>query len=196
MKLIRRFHALKAGSALDYYTAAGSAIRLNQMMAQKKGWVWEIAPELFGLKGPLRQLWSDRQWLPIIVRRDLPIHNQQTLWGPLWIIFQPINILVIYLLFFEKAAELSTDGLLPTLFYQSGLLLWTLFAQRFTGTAFTFIQNKTLFEKVNDSPVNITIYGSAYVAAATLYGMSLRKDFLCQHDTSYQVIISASAVRA
>lgn len=57
-------------------------------------------------------------------------------------------ILVIYLLIFEKAVGLSTDGLPPTLFYLSGIILWTLFSESFTGTAFTFIQNGTLFGKV------------------------------------------------
>lgn len=57
-------------------------------------------------------------------------------------------VLVIYLLIFEKAVGLSTDGLPPTLFYLSGIILWTLFSECFTGTAFTFIQNGALFGKV------------------------------------------------
>jgi hypothetical protein len=47
--------------------------------------------------------------------------------------------------------------------------------------------------------VNIKTYGNVYVAAAFLYGMGLpefRKDFLFKHDPSYQVIISASAIKA
>ena len=66
----------------------------------------------------------------------------------MWILFQPLIILVTYLLIFEKAVGLSTDGLSPTLFYLSGIILWTLFSECFTGTAFTFIQNGTLFGKV------------------------------------------------
>ena len=66
----------------------------------------------------------------------------------MWIIFQPMIILVTYLLIFEKAVGLSTDGLSPTLFYLSGIILWTLFSECFTGTAFTFIQNGMLFGKV------------------------------------------------
>lgn len=57
-------------------------------------------------------------------------------------------ILVIYLVIFEKAVGLSTDGLPPTLFYLSGIILWTLFSECFTGTAFTFIENGMLFGKV------------------------------------------------
>ncbi len=83
-----------------------------------------------------------------IVRRDFLIHHQQTLLGPLWIVFQPVIILIIYILIFEKAVGLSTDGLPPTLFYLAGIILWTLFSECFTGAAFTFIQNGTLFGKV------------------------------------------------
>lgn len=115
---------------------------------QKRDWAWEIKPESFWLEWPLPQLWTYRHLLLRIVRRDFLIHHQQTLLGPLWIVFQPVIILVIYLLIFQKAVGLSTDGLPPTLFYLSGIILWTLFSECFTGTAFTFIQNGTLFGKI------------------------------------------------
>ena len=121
---------------------------MNESAPQKGGWTWEIKPESYWFQWQLPQLWNYRHLLLRIVRRDFLIHHQQTLLGPLWIIFQPMIILVIYLLIFEKAVGLSTDGLPPTLFYLSGIILWTLFSECFTGTAFTFIQNGTLFGKV------------------------------------------------
>ena len=121
---------------------------LKEIASQKNAWAWEIKPESFWFQWQLPQLWNYRHLLLRIVRRDFLIHHQQTLLGPLWIIFQPMIILVIYLLIFEKAVGLSTDGLPPTLFYLSGIILWTLFSECFTGTAFTFIQNGTLFGKV------------------------------------------------
>jgi lipopolysaccharide transport system permease protein len=57
-------------------------------------------------------------------------------------------MLVMYMLIFEKAVGLSTDGLPPALFYLSGIILYNLFAECFSGTSFTFIQNGTLFGKV------------------------------------------------
>jgi lipopolysaccharide transport system permease protein len=89
-----------------------------------------------------------RHLLLRLVRRDFLIHHQQTLLGPLWIVFQPIIVLITYILIFEKAVGLSTDGVPPALFYLSGIILWNLFSECFTGTAFTFIQNGTLFGKV------------------------------------------------
>ena len=121
---------------------------MNPTLPPKRSWTWEIRAESFWLQWQLPQLWSYRHLLLRIVRRDFLIHHQQTLLGPLWIIFQPLLILVIYLLIFQKAVGLSTDGLPPTLFYLSGIILWTLFSECFTGTAFTFIQNGPLFGKV------------------------------------------------
>ena len=121
---------------------------MTDLSEEKKSWTWEIKPESFWFQWQLPQLWSYRHLLLRIVRRDFLIHHQQTLLGPLWIVFQPLIILAMYLVIFEKAVGLSTDGLPPTLFYLSGIILWTLFSECFTGTAFTFIQNGTLFGKV------------------------------------------------
>lgn len=121
---------------------------MNTITPQNHDWNWEIKPESFWFQWQLPQLWSYRHLLFRIVRRDFLIHHQQTLLGPLWIVFQPMIILVIYLVIFEKAVGLSTDGLPPTLFYLSGIILWTLFSECFTGTAFTFIENGMLFGKV------------------------------------------------
>ena len=121
---------------------------MNEVTQPKKDWEWEIRPESFWFRWQLRQLWTYRHLLLRIVRRDFLIHHQQTLLGPWWIVFQPLIILVVYLLIFKKAVGLSTDGLPPILFYLSGIILWTLFSESFTGTAFTFIQQGTLFGKV------------------------------------------------
>jgi SAM-dependent methyltransferase len=58
---------------------------------------------------------------------------------------------------------------------------------------------KLMADTFNGSAVDIKTYGNVYVAAAFLYGMGLpefRRDYLFHHDSSYQVIISAAAVKA
>lgn len=65
----------------------------------------------------------------------------------------------------------------------------------FTDTAI----RKLMTETFNGSSVRINTYGNVYVAAAFLYGMGLpefKKDYLFHHDASYQVIISAVAVKS
>lgn len=109
---------------------------------------WQISPESFWFKANGFGVWQYRHLLMRIVRRDFLVHHQQTLLGPLWIIFQPLVMLAMYVLIFERAVGLSTDGLPASLFYLSGIILWNLFAECFTGTSFTFLQNGTLFSKV------------------------------------------------
>jgi lipopolysaccharide transport system permease protein len=109
---------------------------------------WQIGPDTSWFHWRLKEVWDYRHLLLRLVRRDFLIHHQQTLLGPLWIIFQPMIMLVMYMLIFEKAVGLSTDGLPPALFYLSGIILYNLFAECFSGTAFTFIQNGPLFGKV------------------------------------------------
>ena len=65
----------------------------------------------------------------------------------------------------------------------------------FTDTAI----RKLMTETFNGSKVDVRAYGNVYVAAAFLYGVGLaefRKDLLAHQDNSYQVIISAAAVKA
>jgi glycosyltransferase involved in cell wall biosynthesis/SAM-dependent methyltransferase len=57
---------------------------------------------------------------------------------------------------------------------------------------------RIMAETFNGSSVKVTTYGNVYVAAAFLYGMGLpefQKKFLFHHDASYQVIISAAAIK-
>lgn len=59
--------------------------------------------------------------------------------------------------------------------------------------------NKIMNETFGGAAIDIKTYGNVYVAAAFLYGMGLaefRKEYLFYHDRSYQVIISAAAVKA
>lgn len=65
----------------------------------------------------------------------------------------------------------------------------------FTDTS----MRRLMTETFNGSAIDIKTYGNVYVAAAFLYGMGItefRKDLLVHHDNSYQVIISAAAVKA
>lgn len=121
---------------------------MEDFAPQQKRWTWEIKAETSWFQWHFSQLWNYRHLLLRLVRRDFLIHHQQTLLGPLWIVFQPMIILVTYMLIFDRAVGLSTDGIPPALFYLSGIILWTLFSDCFTGTAFTFIQNGNLFGKV------------------------------------------------
>jgi len=65
----------------------------------------------------------------------------------------------------------------------------------FTNTSIKRLMSETF----RDASVNVRTYGNVYVAAAFLYGMGLPelpRDFLFRHDPSYQLIISATAIKS
>ncbi|QYM80502.1 ABC transporter permease [Horticoccus luteus] len=95
-----------------------------------------------------RELWAYRDLLRQLVWRDFATRYKQTVLGPLWHLVQPLITTLIFTIVFSHVAELSTDGLPPTLFYLCGLLAWNYFAQSFSSTSGTLVANAGLFGKV------------------------------------------------
>lgn len=111
-------------------------------------WDWEIRAKTSWGGIHLGELWSYRHLLVSLVRRDFLLNYQQTVLGPLWILFQPILTLATYVLVFGKLVRVSTDSIPPVLFYFSGIVLWNFFNDAFGGTSNTFRDNAHIFSKV------------------------------------------------
>ena len=109
---------------------------------------WEIKPQTPWLGSSLRELYSYRDLLFRLVRKEFLTSYQQTLLGPLWVLIQPILTVLVSILIFNKVRRVSTDGIPPVLYYLAGITLWNLFADIFSVTSSTFIQNERVFSKV------------------------------------------------
>jgi lipopolysaccharide transport system permease protein len=101
---------------------------------------------VFDLK--LRELWGYRDLIMIFVRRDFVAQYKQTILGPAWHIIQPLLTTIMFTIVFGNIAQLSTDGVPPFLFYMSGTVIWTYFANIITATSTTFTSNAGIFGKV------------------------------------------------
>ncbi len=95
-----------------------------------------------------RELYAYRDLLWLLVWRDVAARYKQTVLGPLWYLIQPILTTVVFMIIFSRVARIPTNGIPSSLFYLSGLLVWTYFAQSFQSTAGTLVQNASLFGKV------------------------------------------------
>ncbi|TGE06320.1 ABC transporter permease [Hymenobacter fodinae] len=119
------------------------------MVTKKNGtWDWEIVPQTTWLGVSLSELWSYRHLIIGLVRRDFLLSYQQTVLGPLWMLFQPVITLITYVLVFGKLVGISTEGIPPTLFYLTGIVLWNLFNDSFLSTCSIFRDNVQIFSKV------------------------------------------------
>lgn len=114
----------------------------------KEHWDWEFGSRTTWWGWSAKELWAYRNLLGRLVRRDFLLNYQQTILGPLWILFQPILTLVTYVMVFDKLVGIDTGTIPPVLFYLSGIVLWSFFSDSFSGTAFTFRENAEVFSKV------------------------------------------------
>jgi len=94
------------------------------------------------------EIWSYRDLLLLLVRRDFVALYKQTILGPLWFLIQPVLTTLMFTFVFGRIANISTDGLPHMLFYLAGVTCWAYFAETLTKTSETFTTNANLFGKV------------------------------------------------
>ncbi len=111
-------------------------------------WDLEIKPQDSLLNLHLKDVWSYRDLLWLLVRRDFVSFYKQTIFGPLWFFIQPIFTTIIFTLVFGKLAGISTEGVPPALFYLTGTVAWNYFAECLTKTSTVFRDNANIFGKV------------------------------------------------
>jgi lipopolysaccharide transport system permease protein len=117
-------------------------------MNEKGNWEWEIKPKKPWFGTSFKELYSYKDLLFRLVRKEFLLRYQQTLLGPVWVLLQPLLSLIIYVVIFNKVIKVPIPDVPPVLFYLSGITLWTLFSDIFSSTSNTFLHNKDVFSKV------------------------------------------------
>lgn len=111
-------------------------------------WTMEVNSNPGWLDLNLKELWRYRDLISLIVKRDFVAVYKQTVLGPVWHITEPLVTTLTYAFIFGGIANISTDGLPRIVFYLSGLMLWTYFANSLTNISHTFNTNAHMFGKV------------------------------------------------
>lgn len=102
----------------------------------------------------LWELYSYRDLIILLVKRDFVSKYKQTILGPLWAIIQPLLTSIVFTVIFGNLANLTTadspgEIIIPGfLFYMSGNIIWSYFSGVVQATANTFIGNAALMGKV------------------------------------------------
>ena len=114
----------------------------------KNEWDLVIKPKAGWLQFNLNEIWTYRDLLMLLVRRDFVSTYKQTILGPAWFIIQPILTTITFTIIFSSLANLSTDNIPPVLFYLTGITFWSYFSDCLTKTSNTFVANAGVFGKV------------------------------------------------
>lgn len=121
------------------------------MDREQQGERWDV---VIGPSGPwwhigMGELWGSRDLLLLLVRRDLLAVYKQSILGPLWQVLQPLLTSVMFAVVFGLMARVPSSEAPPLLFYLSGVVPWTFFANIVSRTSQTLIWNAHLMSKIH-----------------------------------------------
>lgn len=97
---------------------------------------------------PVKELFRYKDLILLFVKRDFVSLYKQTVLGPAWAVIQPFLTTIVFSLVFGSIAGLAPEGVPSFLFYLSGTVIWTYFANCLTRTSDTFIANAAILGKV------------------------------------------------
>ena len=118
----------------------------NQMDADR---ITEILPPSGLGRVDLREIWRYRELLGTLVWRDLKVRYRQTFLGVIWVVGQPLLMVSIFTLIFQKVAGLSLESGVPyPLFVFAGLVPWQFFANGVQNAGVSILGNTQLVSKV------------------------------------------------
>lgn len=121
----------------------------NSLENQKEqNWTMEIKPTKSWFDIGLGDVWNYRDLLWLFVKRDIVTVYQQTILGVFWFFIPPVLTTITYLVIFSEVAKIPTNDSPPVLFYLSGIVIWSYFAECFNRTSATFSSNAGIFGKV------------------------------------------------
>ena len=118
------------------------------VLTNENQWTKVIRPRSGWFDVRIRAVWQYRDLILLFVWRDFVKVYKQTILGPLWYLLQPLLTTIVFTVIFGRVARISTDGLPHLLFYLSGTVVWSYFANCLTSTSDTFIANADIFGKV------------------------------------------------
>jgi lipopolysaccharide transport system permease protein len=104
----------------------------------KKGWV----------PIELKEIWSYRELLYFLTKRDIKVRYKQTVLGGLWAIIQPVFTMIVFTLFFGRLAKMPSDGMPYPIFVYAALLPWTYFANAVSTSGNSLVGSAHLITKI------------------------------------------------
>jgi lipopolysaccharide transport system permease protein len=108
-----------------------------------------ISPKRSALGLGLREVWAYRELLYFLMWRDVKVRYKQTALGVVWVVLQPLLMMVIFTLFFGNFGRIPSDGGVPyALFAYAGLLPWTFFSAAVAAGGNSMVNSASMLTKV------------------------------------------------
>ena len=96
----------------------------------------------------LREVWSYRELLLILVWRNTVVRYKQSVAGISWALIKPVTSMVVFSLIFGRIASLPSDGIPYPIFTYVALLPWGYFSGCLVQTSNSLVGGANLLRKV------------------------------------------------
>lgn len=96
----------------------------------------------------LRELWRYRELFYFLTWRDIKVRYKQTGLGVAWAILQPLATVIVFTIFFNRIAKISSGDIPYPVFALTGLVPWTFFANALTSSSGSVVASANVLTKV------------------------------------------------
>ena len=108
-----------------------------------------IAPRRGFFHLDLGELWRYRELAFFFVWRDIKVRYKQTVIGATWAIIQPVVLMVVFTFIFGRGGRLAPPPGIPRpIYYFSGLLIWSYFAQALQVSTGSIVSSQQIITRI------------------------------------------------
>ena len=102
----------------------------------------------FRFVASVREIWTFRELLWQLARREVLVRYKQALLGAAWALLQPLSLMIVFTVFFSRFLKVPSDGIPYPLFAYCALLPWGFFAGSLSASVTSLTSNAHLVTKV------------------------------------------------
>jgi homopolymeric O-antigen transport system permease protein len=96
-----------------------------------------------------RELWSHRELLYVLARRDVSVRYKQSFIGALWSLVQPLSFAAVFSIFFDLLTNVDTGTDVPyPVFAVLGMVTWLFFTEALAQISKSTVSSTSLISKV------------------------------------------------
>ena len=107
-----------------------------------------IAPRRSFIGDDLLEIFAYRDFLYVLIWRDLKIRYKQTVVGFAWVWFQPLAMMAVYSLFFGYLARFPSGQFPYPLFVLSGIIPWMFLSRAISDASTGLVENRSLLTRL------------------------------------------------
>jgi lipopolysaccharide transport system permease protein len=96
----------------------------------------------------VRELWQYRELFYFFTWRDVKVKYKQTVLGVIWVILQPLLMMLIITVTFKRVLANHVPEMDYTLFVLSGIILWNFFSSAVSNTGTSMVSNAPIIKKI------------------------------------------------